>query len=133
MSAIADAGFLSGVRDEMRELRAAMPGCCVRCAMRFAGVRDSAAYTLPEEELEEAIAVEESKASGGALDIADSTDAPSANADEGAQVCSWRVMSSTIGTLVPAVGEAYLFFATRHLRSHAPCPHGRCLVWFPCA
>ena len=47
--------FLSDKRSEIRELRAVM-SCCVRCAMRFAGVRDPTAYQLPEQELEEAAA-----------------------------------------------------------------------------
>ena len=52
---MADAGFMSDVRKELSELRNAM-GCCVRCAMRYANVRDPAAYQLSESELEEIVA-----------------------------------------------------------------------------
>jgi hypothetical protein len=45
---------------ELRVLRKAMR-CCVRCAMRYACLRDAAPYQLSEEELEAAVASPESE------------------------------------------------------------------------
>lgn len=52
---MADSDFLRDKRGEIAELRATMH-CCVRCAMRYAAVRDPAAYQLSEEELEDIVA-----------------------------------------------------------------------------
>ena len=46
--------FLADFKTEIKSVREAT-GCCVRCGMRFAGVRDAAAYQMSEEELEAAV------------------------------------------------------------------------------
>ena len=50
------AEYFVEARSELHLLRKTM-GCCVRCAMRYACVRDAAAYQLSEEELEAAMAI----------------------------------------------------------------------------
>lgn len=53
----ATALFSERVLEEVQEVRGCLK-CCVRCAMRFAGVHDQATYRLPDEELEAAVSTE---------------------------------------------------------------------------
>ena len=94
---MADSDFLRDKRGQLAELRAAM-NCCVRCAMRYANVRDPAAYQLSEEELDEIAAAgasenAEARAAKHAADEASlgaaaaKTEEPAAAAATPAEVC----------------------------------------------
>ena len=73
--------ILADARSEMKTVRTAM-NCCVRCAMRYAGIKDITAYQLSEEELEAAMSAGDEEA-----DTAPEADPPAVESNAKSSVC----------------------------------------------